>query len=79
MKKSFYNYFFTLSKSHCALRKIALNENIMNSIHKQFKANIAFVQVLSILRLDKNKNKFMFKSQNIYNAKMKIKVQNLML
>ena len=77
VKNSSHNYFFTLSESHSALRKIALNEEITNSIQRQFRANIAFVQILSILRLDKKEENSMFKSQNIYNAKMKIRRKKL--
>ena len=73
VKNSFHNHFSTLFESHSALKKIALNEKIMNNIQRQFKANIVFVQILSILRFDKKEENFMFKSQNIYNAKMKIK------
>ena len=75
VKNSFYNHFFTLSESHFALRKIAINENIINNIYKQFKANIASAQILSILRLNKNEKNYMFKSQNIYNVKIKIRRQ----
>ena len=77
VKNSSHNHSSTLSESHSALRKIALNEKIMNSIQKQFRANIASAQILSILRLDKKEENSMFKSQNIYNAKMKIKRKKL--
>ena len=77
VKNLFYNHFSTLFESHFTLRKIALNEKIMNSIQRQFKANIAFAQILSILRLDKKEENSMFKSQNIYNAKMKIRRKKL--
>ena len=73
MKNSSYNHFFTLFKSHFALRKIVSNEKIINNIYKQFRADIAFTPILSILRFNKKKEDFMFKSQNIYNAEMKIR------
>ena len=75
VKNLFYNHFFTLFETHFILSKIVLNEKIINNIYKQFKANIAFVQILSVLRLDKKEENSMFKSQNIYNAKMKMKRQ----
>ena len=73
MKNSSHNHSSTFFESHSALRKTASNEKIINSIQRQFKANIASAQILSILRFDKKEENSMFKSQNIYNAKMKIR------
>ena len=49
----------------------------MTSIKKQIKVDISSAKILFSLRLDQNEKNFMFKKQNIYNAKQKTKRQKL--
>ena len=78
MKNSSYNHFVTFSESHFVLRKIVLNEKaVLDRIKNQIKVEILSAKILTILRLDKNEKDSLFKSQNIYNVKQKIKRQKL--
>ena len=74
-KNYFHNHIFILSESHSALRKITLNEKIIDVIKQQSKINILSIKILFELRFDINEKNSMFKFQNIYNAKTKIKRQ----
>ena len=77
MKIFCHNHPPTLSKSHSALRKMTLNEEIIDVIKRQNKINILSIKILSELRFNINEENLIFKSQNIYNAKTKIKRQML--
>ena len=73
MKIFFHNHIFILSESHSALRKMMLNEKIIDDIKRQNRVDILPTKILSELRFDINEENSMFKPQNIYNAKTKIK------
>ena len=75
VKFFFHNHTFTLFESHSALRKMTLNEKIIDVIKRQNRINILSAKILSELRFNINEKNSMFKSQNIYNAKTKIKRQ----
>ena len=77
IKIFFHNHIFILSESYSALRKMTLNEKIINVIKRQNRVNILLIKILSELQFDINEKNSMFKSQNIYNAKTKIKRQML--
>ena len=75
VKIFFHNHTPTLSESHPALRKMTLNEEIIDVIKRQSRVNILPAKILSELRFDINEENSMFKPQNIYNAKTEIKRQ----
>ena len=62
MKIFFYNHIFTLSKLYSAIRKIALNEKVIDVIKRQSKVNILSAKILSELRFDINEKNSLFKS-----------------
>lgn len=68
-----HNHTPTLPGSRPALRKLVLTEEIVDVIKRQSKIDIAPVKLITILRFDTDQKSFMFKPQNIYNAKAKIK------
>ena len=62
IKIFFHNHIFTFFKSHSALRKITLNEKIIDVIKRQSRVNILPIKILFELRFDINEENSMFKS-----------------
>jgi len=69
IEDSAHNHNSTLPRSHLALRKLALTNQIKDNIASQSRARITPRQILTALRLDSDPDNSMFKAGNIYNAK----------
>lgn len=68
-----HNHTPTLPGSHPALRKLALNHEVMEVIKNQSRVDIAPAKIITTLRLDTDEENPMLKPQDIYNAKAAIK------
>ena len=72
-----HNHTPTLASAHPVLRRLAMTEEVRESITSLTKAGVKSTQVLTHLRLDANQENLLFMRHDIYNAKDHLRRQAL--
>ena len=69
VKDSHHNHAPTLAGSHPVHRKIAMTDDVQNTVAVHTRNNLSTKQILSAIRIDTNKEAPLFKSRDIYNQR----------